>query len=381
MKYGILWIALLLTLNMPARADDVVSRTFPSSIGAIKVETVAKGLEHPWSMAFMPDGNILVTERPGRIRIVSKKGTLSPPVEGVPAVYHFGQGGLLDIALHPQFSRNGHIFFSYAEEDSDSPAKAGTAVANAVLRNNKLENVKVIFRQHPKVKGKNHFGSRLLVDDDEKLYITLGERFDQSKRAQDLTSHLGKIVRIETDGSVPKDNPFSSIPNAMSEIWSYGHRNIQGADFNPQTKQLWIHEHGPRGGDEINVIQPGKNYGWPEASYGSHYSMLPIPDDHTGKGFVEPVYYWTPSVAPSGMTFYSGSAFKAWKNHLFVGGLSCMCLIRLELGNGKIIQEERLLKDMQQRIRDVRQGPDGNIYLLTDSDDGQILKLSPAIAN
>ncbi len=378
MKYGILAAAFGLMISQ-ATADDIVSRTFPSDIGAVKVQTIAKGLEYPWALVFMPDGKMLVTERAGRIRIVSPDGAVSEPVKGVPKVFDQGQGGLLDIVLHPQFKDNKHIYFSYAEEKEKSAGLASTNVANAVLKNGALTDVKVIFSQHPKVLGSNHFGSRLVIARNEKLFITLGERFDYAEKAQDLTSHLGKIVRIETDGSIPKNNPFSSVPDTMSEIWSYGHRNIQGAALNPATGELWVAEHGPRGGDEINIIKPGKNYGWPEASYGSHYSLIPIPDDHAGRGFIEPLYHWNPSIAPSGMIFYTGAAFPEWKGDVFVGGLKCMCLVRLDIKDGKVIKEERLLTDMKRRIRDVRQGPDGAIYLLTDSDDGHVLKVEPAI--
>ncbi|MGE0755283.1 MAG: PQQ-dependent sugar dehydrogenase [Alphaproteobacteria bacterium] len=361
--------------NLPYYAhaqEDISTRTFPSEIGALKVDVVASGLEHPWSLAFLPDGRMLVTERPGRLRIVSQKGALSEPVLGVPPVYADGQGGLLDVVIDPQFADNRLVYFSYAEA---TDGNAGTAVARASLQNNKLHNLKVIFRQQPKVVGPNHWGSRLVLGPDEKLFITLGERYKYSEKAQDLTTHLGKIVRIETDGSVPMGNPFAEQTDALSDIWSYGHRNIQGAALHPATKQLWIHEHGPRGGDEINIIQPGGNYGWPQASYGSHYSLLPIMDDHKGRGYIEPIHYWTPSIAPSGMLFYTGSRIPEWKGSLFVGALAGEMLVRLELDGGTIVKEERLLEGLYERIRDVRQGPDGHIYLLTDSEDGKVLRL------
>lgn len=356
-----------------SHANELQARTFPSSAGALKVDVVAEGLAHPWSLAFMPDGNMLVTERPGRMRIVTPEGKIMPPIENVPAVYTTGQGGLLDVILHPQFKQNRILYFAYAEGDED---KASTAVASARLKDNALEEVNVIFRQMPKVSGPNHWGARLVLDDDEKLYIALGERYNQSEKAQDLSTHMGKVVRIETDGSLPKDNPFAGDENVMPEIWSYGHRNMQGAALHPKTKALWTHEHGPRGGDEVNIIQPGRNYGWPEASYGSHYSLLPIPDDHTKRGFTEPVYKWNPSIAPSGMLFYGGKQFPDWQGDLFVGALAGQMLVRLDVQEGKIVEEEQLLKELHARIRDVREGPDGYIYLLTDSPEGRILRLS-----
>lgn len=335
---------------------------------------MTRGLSHPWSLVFLPDGRLLVTERPGRLLIVSPKGELTIPVSGVPKVYAAGQGGLLDVILDPQFSTNRMIYFSYAEEIG---GKAGTSVAKGKLTDKALEKVQVIFRQQPKVEGDNHFGSRLVFARDGTLFITLGERFDYAERAQGLSTHLGKVVRILTDGSAPPDNPFVANKKALPEIWSYGHRNSQGATLHPQTGGLWIAEHGPRGGDEINIVEAGKNYGWPEASYGSHYSMVPIPDDHAGRGFVEPLYHWTPSVSPSGLLFYTGNRFAGWHGDLFTGALSGMCLIRLHLEKGKVVKEERLLQAMKERIRDVKQGPDGLIYLLTDSDDGSILRVEP----
>lgn len=365
MKYFIATLWVLFTF--PASAQE-----FPSSPGTLKVTAIAKGLEHPWGMEFLPDGRMLVTERPGRLRIISAEGKMSQPLSGVPKVFAEGQGGLLDVALDPDFSQNQLIYFSFAEEEG---GKAGTAVAKAILKERGLENVRVIFRQQPKVEGPNHWGSRLTFGRDGTLYVTLGERFNYSEKAQTLDNHMGKVVRIKTDGSVPTDNPFVSRKDALPEIWSYGHRNMQGAALNPESGELWTAEHGPRGGDEINIDQAGKNYGWPEASYGSHYSMLPIPDDHAKHGYTEPTFYWNPSVSPSGMMFYTGEKFADWKGDLFVGALSGTALIRLDIENGKIVKEERLLQNLEERIRDVRQGPDGWIYLITDSDDGKILRV------
>lgn len=359
--------ALWLGISFSASAQG-----FSSSAGVLKVTTIVSGLEHPWGMEFLPDGRILVTERPGRLRIASKDGTLSKPLANIPKIYAQGQGGLLDIALDPEFDKNHTIYFSYAEE---TDGKAGTAVAKAILKEDGLENVQVIFRQQPKVEGPNHWGSRLTFGKDGTLFITLGERFNHSEKAQTLDNHLGKVVRIKTDGSVPQDNPFKTQKGALPEIWSYGHRNMQGAALHPQTGELWTAEHGPRGGDEINLDQAGKNYGWPKASYGSHYSLLPIPDEHAQHGFAEPMFHWNPSISPSGMMFYTGDHFADWKGDMFVGALNGTALIRLDMENGKIIKEERLLQNLEERIRDVRQGPDGLIYLLTDSDNGRILKV------
>jgi len=361
-------LAIVYWLGMSTASAQELS----SSAGTLNVTTIVRGLEHPWSMEFLPDGRILVSERPGRLRIISKEGTRSEPLTGIPGVFAEGQGGLLDIALDPGFSRNMLIYFSYAEEID---GKAGTAVAKAKLKEDGLENVQVIFRQLPKVKGPNHWGSRLVFGRDGTLFVTLGERFDHSKKAQLLNDHMGKVVRITTDGATPPDNPFVSRKDALPEIWTYGHRNMQGAALDPQTGTLWTAEHGPRGGDEINIEQAGKNYGWPEASYGSHYTLLPIPDEHASRGFIEPAFHWTPSVSPSGMIFYTGDHFKDWKGDLFVGALNGAALIRLDIENGKPVKEERLLQSLEERIRDVRQGPDGAIYLLTDSDDGRILRV------
>ncbi len=359
-------VLFLLLLFSSAHAEE--------NTGAKKlaVTTIASGLEHPWAMEFLPDGRMLVTERPGRLRIVGKDGVLSKPLAGVPEVYAVGQGGLLDIVLDPEFEKNHLIYFSFAEEID---GKAGTAAAKAILKQDRIEDVKVIFRQQPKVEGPNHWGSRLVFARDGTLYVTLGERFNYRDRAQTLDNHLGKVVRINPDGTVPRDNPFIPQKDALPEIWSYGHRNVQGAVLNPQTGELWTAEHGPKGGDEINIDLAGKNYGWPKASYGSHYDGTPIPDDHAAQGFAEPVFHWNPSISPSGLLFYTGDRFPAWKGDLFTGALNGMALIRLHLENGKPVKEERLLQDLKERIRDVRQGPDGWIYLLTDSDNGRILKV------
>jgi glucose/arabinose dehydrogenase len=368
MKYYLM-IALWLGIHSFSWAQE-----HDATIDNIKVVFIAKGLEHPWSMAFLPDKKILVTERPGRFRIITSNGQISAPLKNMPKIYAQGQGGLLDVILDPQFHKSNIIYFSYAEGVAD---KAGTVVAKAVLKEDRLENVQVIFRQTPKVEGDNHWGSRLVFSSDDKLFITLGERFGYANKAQDLSNHLGKVIRINADGSIPNDNPYINLSNIRPEIWSYGHRNSQGGVINPYTKELWMAEHGPKGGDEINIIKAGANYGWPKASYGSHYSNRDIPDTHKAQGFEEPYYSWNPSISPSGMIFYTANKFPKWQGDLFLGSLSEMCLIRLDIENGKVIKEERLLKDLDERIRDVRQGPDGFIYLLTDNDNGRILRLEP----
>ena len=340
----------------------------------LNIEVITSGLNYPWGMAFLPNGQLLVTERVGRLRIISTDGKISGPIKGVPPVFNEDQGGLLDVVLDPDFSNNRTIYFSYAEPQGKI---AGTAVAKAKLVNTSLENVEVIFRQHPKTDGAKHFGSRLVFAPDGNLFITLGDRSSYMDESQLLDNHLGKLVRIQRNGSAPKDNPFIKNPETLPEIWSYGHRHIQGAAIHPETGELWIHEHGPRGGDEINIPQPGKNYGWPEASYGIHYWMTPIKDEHAEQGFEEPIYYWTPSIAPSGMLFYTGSLFPEWRNNLFIGALAGQHLVRLVTKGNRIIREEKLLKNSA-RIRDIAQGPAGELYVLTDEKNGKLIKITRA---
>jgi glucose/arabinose dehydrogenase len=343
-----------------------------------RIETLASGLEHPWAVAFLPDGRALITERPGRIRLLSKDGKLSEPVAGVPDVAAVGQGGLLDIAVSPNFAKDSRIYFSYAEPRG---VVNGTAVAHARLvaagEKAKLEEVTVIFRMEPGRGGGFHFGSRLAFAPDGNLFVTLGER-NAMQPAQDLSGHLGKVVRIGPNGEVPKDNPFVGKEGVRPEIWSYGHRNPQGAAIHPETGRLWIHEHGARGGDEINIPEAGKNYGWPVISYGRHYSGATIGEGSRKPGMEQPIHYWDPSIAPSGMTFYTGDAFAAWKANLFVGALALRHLQRLELDGEKVVRTERLLESLRERIRDVRQAPDGTLWLLTDSRNGRLLRLAPA---
>jgi glucose/arabinose dehydrogenase len=333
--------------------------------GSIKVQTFANGLEQPWGLAFLPDGRMLVTEKVGRLRIVDKDGKLSEPLKGVPKVFAEGQGGLLDVALDPKFGENSLVYLSYAEPGDNG--KAGTAVARGKLGIDRLDNVQVIFRQYPKVVGGNHFGSRLVFSPDGKLFVTLGERFTFGP-AQDLSTHLGKIVRINPDGSVPPDNPFVAQEGALPEIWSYGHRNAQGAAIHPKTGKLWETEFGPLGGDELNIPQPGRNYGWPVVSWGKNYDGTHIPDPSA-----DAIAHWTPVISPSGITFYTGDAIPGWKGNLLIAGLSSQAIVRLTLDGETVVNEERI--PMGTRIRDVVQGPDGAVYALTDETEGKILRL------
>ena len=345
---------------------------------AVRVETVARGLEYPWALAFLPDGRMLVTERLGRLRIVERDGRVSEPLAGVPQVLAHGQGGLLDVALDPRFADNRLVYLSYAEPGADGTA--GTAVARGRLGEGRLNDIRVIYRQQPKVRGGAHFGSRLVFARDGTLFVTQGDRFAYSDGAQDLSVGIGKIVRINKDGSVPRDNPFVGRAGARPEIWSYGHRNVQSAALHPRNGQLWTVEHGARGGDELNRPEAGKNYGWPVITYGVDYSGAKIGEGTAKPGMEQPVYYWDPVIAPSGMTFYTGDAFPDWKGSLFIGSLQPGVLVRLTLKDGRVAREERYLGDLRERIRDVRQGPDGLLYLLTDSGDGRILRVLPAAA-
>jgi glucose/arabinose dehydrogenase len=345
----------------------------------IRAETFARGLANPWGLAFLPDGRLLVTERPGRMRVVNKDGRLSPPLEGMPKVQAGGQGGLLDVALSPDFISSRLVYFSFSEPRGGG--RNGTAVARAKLATEgvaRLDDVQVIFRQEPAATGSHHFGSRLAFSRDGNLFVTLGERFHGKDRAQDLGTHFGKVVRIDRDGAVPPDNPFAGRKDARPEIWSYGHRNPQAAAIHPATGQLWVIEHGARGGDEINVPQAGKNYGWPVISYGRDYSGAKIGVGTAKTGMEQPIYYWDPSIAPSGMAFYTGDLVPEWKGNLFVGALAGRALHRLVLDGDEIVGEERLLADLGERIRDVRSGPDGALWLLTDSSDGRVLRLAPS---
>jgi glucose/arabinose dehydrogenase len=369
-------------MALAASCAQAVDETRQTEQAAIHVETIANGLTHPWGLAFLPDGAMLVTERPGRLRLVTPDGEVSEPISGVPEVDARDQGGLLDVALHPDFDENRLVYMSFAE-----PGEGGnsTAVARGALNQDRtaLSNVEVIFRQQPKLPSTKHFGSRLVFDREGHLYVTLGERSEARFRgqAQELDSHLGKVVRIHPDGSVPQDNPFVGRQDALPEIWSYGHRNIQAAALHPETGVLWEIEHGPRGGDELNIPQPGENYGWPVVSHGVNYSGTPVgTGEKDAPGMADPIYTWTPVIAPSGMTFYTGEQFPDWRGDLFVGGLASTALVRLELDGQSVTGEERIIDDLGLRIRDVVEGPDGALYLLTDEDNGEVLRIGRAEA-
>ncbi len=378
-KHSLAAAALFLSLAAPALAQDVIK----SQKESFRVETIASGLENPWALAFLPDGRMLVTERPGRLRIVSKDGKLSDPVANLPKVAAVGQGGLLDIVLAPDFSQSHRLYFTFAEPRGASGAVNPNSTSAASARfvedkgTAKLEDVKVIFRQEPAAGGGFHFGSRIAIARDGTLFITTGER-NLKTPSQDLKQDLGKVIHINADGTIPKDNPFVGRKDARPEIWSYGHRNIQGAAIHPSTGKLWINEHGPKGGDEINIPLAGKNYGWPVIGFGVDYSGAVIHESTEKPGMEQPIHHWTPSIAPSGMAFYTADAFPNWRGNLFSGALALTHLNRIELDGEKIVKEERLLGDLGLRIRDVRQGPDGYLYLLSDARNGKLLRLVPA---
>lgn len=348
-----------------------------SEAGPVTVKEIASGLENAWALAFLPDGKrMLVTERPGRLRVIGLDGSLSEPIAGVPEVFARSQGGLLDVRLSPDFDKDRLVYLTYAE--AGEQGKAGTAVGRGRLSDDdtRLENFEVIFRQLPKLSTGVHFGSRLVFDGKGHLFVALGEN-NQRPTSQDLDKHQGKVVRIGLDGSVPEDNPFVGQDGVRPEIWSYGHRNQQGAALNPWSGVLWTHEHGPRGGDEVNIPQAGKNYGWPLATHGINYSMLPIPEaeGETVEGTEPPHHVWKKSPGVSGMAFYDAERFPGWQRSLFIGALVDQSLIRLQLDGDRVVGEERLLKELGARIRDVRLGPDGYLYVLTDAGNGKLLQV------
>jgi glucose/arabinose dehydrogenase len=351
--------------------------TFASSAGQLEVQTIATGLVHPWALAFLPDGKMLVTERPGRMRIVSSEGQLSPPLKGVPDVWATSQGGLLDVIADKAFAQNRTIYFCYAERTGGG---GRTAVTRAKINDGsgRLDEVKVIFRQEGQLSSGNHYGCRIVQAADGNLFVALGDHFNPRVEAQNLGNHLGKLIRITPDGTAPADNPFVGRDGAKPEIWSYGHRNEQGLAINPLNGDLWATEHGPRGGDEVNIIAKGKNYGWPVIGYGIDYSGAAIHETKAKDGMEQPVKYWVPSIAPSGMTFYNGKLFPKWNGSIFTGALTGKMLVRLSLNGNVVTGEERLLQNLYERIRDVRQGPDGALWLLTDSSAGRLLRVSPA---
>ena len=399
MKIAIFIIALLLVAPAYSQTTPTTPPpdTVSSSRGSIRIERLAT-LELPWGMALLPDGRLLITEKPGRLRIWAD-GKLSEPVQGVPKVVYRGtqsdQGGLLDVEIDPEFARNNFVYISYVEAAEPQPADArdtddprfggyldmsdtivrGGVVARGRLDGNQLRDVQVIWRQEPKTVGRGHFGNRIVFAPDGKLFITSGERmrFDP---AQSLNSNLGKIVRINKDGTVPTDNPFAGKADARADIWSYGHRNILSAAIDPSSGRLWVLEMGPLGGDELNMIEPGKNYGWPNVSNGDNYNGSPIPDHPTKKEFQSPIRSWSPVISPSGALFYTGSLFPAWRGNLLAGGLSSMALVRLSLNGQQVSVEERI--DMKRRIRDLIETPDGAILVIVDDKSGDLLRLTPA---
>lgn len=376
----VMMVVALMTANaVMAQSGNVAAprSSTPRSVETpFKVVTAASGLVNPWGLAFLPDNRLLVTERPGRMRIVESNGKLSEPLQGVPPVFASGQGGLLDVTLDPQFAVNQLVYWSYAEPGQNKGV-AGTAVARGRLQGNVLRDVTVIWRQTPKVASALHWGSRLVFDPRGRLFITTGERYEYKERAQDLSTTLGKVIRINTDGSIPTDNPFVNRKDVLPEIWSYGHRNIQAAALHPDTGELWTVEHGARGGDELNHPQAGRNYDWPIITYGVNYTGFKIGEGTAKPGMEQPVYYWDPVIAPSGAVFYTGEVFKEWRGDLFVGSLTPGLLVRLRLSNGRVISETRYLQELGERIRDVQQSPDGYLYLLTDNSQGRILRLEP----
>ena len=361
-------------------AGASLAQTPPPEVSLVPVAT---GLSNPWAVAFLPDGQFLVTERPGRMRLVSASGQVGPALTGVPAVATGGQGGLLDVVTDTDFARNRRIFFCFSEPASEGGAGGGgnsTALARATLSadSRSLQNVQVIFSQRPKVASALHFGCRIVQTGDGHLFLTLGDRYHRKDDAQKLDNHHGKIIRINANGAAPQDNPFAKQPGALPEIWSYGHRNPQGATLAPDGK-LWMHEHGPQGGDEINQPQPGRNYGWPVITYGENYGGGKLGEGATKAGMEQPLHHWVPSIAPSGMAFLTSTRYgAAWQGSLFVGSLKFGTLHRLELQGGKVQREEKLLQGNGERIRDVRQGPDGLLYMVTDSPQGRLLRLQPS---
>ena len=362
---------LLLFLLLPVAA---AAQTVRSDEHAFRVVKLVEGLDHPWSLAFLPDGRMLVTEREGRLRVIADNKLLPQPVEGLPKVEQYGQGGLHDVVLHPQFEKNQLVYLSYAARGPDG---VGTELARGKLAGDRLENVEVLFRQSPKGMAGQHFGGRIVFDRDGHVYLTLGDRGERD-RAQRPGDHAGSVIRLHEDGRVPKDNPFAGKAGWKAEKFTLGNRNMQGAALHPRTGMLWTHEHGPQGGDEVNVIRPGINYGWPVITYGRNYGIgTKIGEGAEKPGMAQPLHKWVPSIAPSGMAFYTGERFPRWRDNLFVGALRDRMLVRLVLDGEQVLKEERLLKGQLGRIRDVRTGPDGFLYLLTDESNGVLARLEP----
>ncbi|MDO3380838.1 PQQ-dependent sugar dehydrogenase [Gilvimarinus algae] len=369
---------LLLCLGLAGllTAPALSAETIDSERASFELETVAEGLKNPWGLAFLPDGSMIVSERAGNLRLVNPKGKLGEPLQGLPNIVVKGQGGLLDVAVDPDYASTGWIFFSYSE-----PGERGnsTALARARIEGKVLVDVTRIFSQKPKVESNAHFGSRIVFKGDGTLFLTLGDRYSRMDDAQTLDNHHGKVIRINKDGSVPADNPYVNTEGALPEIWSIGHRNMQGAAMHPETGELWSGEHGAQGGDEINIDRAGVNYGWPVVTYGEDYGGGKIGEGFKKEGMETPIYYWLPSLATAGMTFYTGDQFPKWRGDLFVASLRAETLSRLDIEGERVLHEERLLADeLGERLRHVVQGPDGYLYLLTDQSDGKIIRLKPA---
>jgi glucose/arabinose dehydrogenase len=367
-------VMLSIALCTSALAQDR-SAAINSEKHTFRVVTLLQGLEYPWSVAFLPDGRMLVTERAGRLRLVGQDLRLDPkPIAGLPDVVATGQGGLFDVVLHPEYAQNGWIYWAY---NAPGAGGWGTALARGKLQGSRMTEVQVLFSMQPKTRSSQHFGGRIVFDKAGMLYLTLGDRGDK-ERAQKMDDHAGSVIRLYEDGRVPVDNPFAKRVEALPEKWTLGNRNMQGATLHPKTGELWTHEHGPQGGDEVNVMRSGLNYGWPVITYGVNYGFgTRIGEGQTKPGMVQPLHVWVPSIAPSGMAFVSGSKFPQWTGDLLVGALRDQMLVRLELDGEKVVREERLLQGLVGRIRDVRMGPDGLVYLLTDSAEGSLLRLEP----
>lgn len=367
--YSLFGLTLLIACS---NNDDSGMNNEDNAEFSVTVQDIASGLDHPWGMAFLPDGRLLVTERAGSLRILDTENNLSEPLSGTPEVFAEGQGGMLDVALHPDFENNNFVYLSFSEPGDDNTAS--TALGRGTLENGALNNFTVIFRQEPKVSGPNHFGGRIVFSEDGHLFLTMGERF-QFEPAQDLSNHMGAIVRLTPDGNVPGDNPFVDDDNARDEIWSYGHRNIEAAAFDPNTGKLWVAEMGPQGGDEFNQPMPGENYGWPIVSWGEHYDGNDIPDPATRPEFADAAIHWTPVISPSGMEYYNGEMFPELQGNMLIGGLTAQGVVRVKVDGDNAEEVGRM--DLDARIRDVEQAPDGSVYILTDESNGKIWRLVP----
>src|SRR5690606_1635096 len=371
-------IALLgIACAAPAQNPTLQSPTPGSTPDVVRAVTIAEGLEHPWGLDFLPDGRMLVTERPGRLRIVTEDGQVSAPLAGVPTVLARNQGGMLDVAIDPDFEQNRYVYLTFSEPGEVNNT-ASTAVGRGRLTDNGIEGFTVLYRQVPKVRSFGHYGSRIVFSEDGTMWVTAGDRQNQRPLVQDLSTGIGKIVRINRDGTVPSDNPFVGRDGALAGIWADGHRNLQGATTHPGTGRLWTVEHGARGGDELNHPEAGKNYGWPVITYGIDYNGTKIGEGTHKEGMEQPVYYWDPVIAPSGMTFYTGGRYPGWDGSLLIGSLTPGALVRLELDGDRVVKEERYLGEMNMRVRDVVQGPDGYLYIVNDAADGKVMRIVSA---